>query len=53
MMKKKEYISPETVVIAVGRHAHLLSGSKGVSGLNNNEGFNWKNDGIDDEEYDR
>ncbi len=51
-MKKKEYISPETVVIAVGRHAHLLSGSKGVSGLNNNVGINWDGDGFEDNEFD-
>ncbi len=51
-MKKKEYISPEIVAVAVGRHARLLSASQGVSGLKKTEGFNWDDDGIDDE-YDR
>ncbi len=53
-MKRKEYISPEIVVIELQQRAQLLYGSRRTRSLRDNEEeIYWDGDGIEDDEDDR
>ena len=50
-MKKKAYMYPTMLVVALKHRSLLLSGSPVVNSLGNKI-FNWDSDGIEDEELD-
>ena len=51
-MNKKAYQKPAMRVVKLKHQCRILSGSNGVTGVNNSDGIGWKADGFTTEEND-